>query len=96
MQLNSNAFDGEGTICTFFKWYEELVAPLLLQDSVFSVIDGDLDSAPVVEPSNGFHYPRDSRITPLSNYMAFDHILRNCTPSLAQTIESQTNNAAAA
>ena len=96
MQHNSNKFDGKGTISTFFIWYGDLVAPLLFQGSVFSVIDGDLDSAPVDEPANGYHYPRDSRITPVSNYLAMDHILRNCTPSLARIIESQTNNAAAA
>eukprot|EP00798_Chlamydomonas_sp_ICE-L_P031993 gene31993-biopygen13805 len=57
-------YDGKGGYDIFVTWYADLVAPLLEKCSVFSVVDGDLDYEPIDEPSNGYHYPRDSRITP--------------------------------
>eukprot|EP00798_Chlamydomonas_sp_ICE-L_P030485 gene30485-biopygen16341 len=87
-------YDGKGGYNIFATWYAELVAPLLEQSSVFLVVDGDLDYDPIDEPSNGYHYPRDSRITPVSNYLAMDHILRNCTSTLAAKLDAYTNNAA--
>eukprot|EP00798_Chlamydomonas_sp_ICE-L_P007321 gene7321-biopygen17131 len=92
----STPYNGKGGYDIFATWYADLVAPLLEQDSLFSVVDGDLEHAPIDEPSNGYHYPRDSRKTPLSNYMAMDHILRNCTPPLAASLDAYTNNAAKA
>eukprot|EP00798_Chlamydomonas_sp_ICE-L_P023748 gene23748-biopygen18257 len=89
-------YDGKGGYDIFATWYAELVAPLLKQSSVFSVVDGDLDYDPIDEPSNGYHYPRDSRITPVSNYLAMDHILRNCTSTLAAKLDAHTSNAAKA
>eukprot|EP00798_Chlamydomonas_sp_ICE-L_P016457 gene16457-biopygen25403 len=89
-------YDGKGGYSVFAQWYAELVAPLLKEDSVFSVLDGDIENAPIDEPSNGYHYPRSSRITPLSNYMAMDHILRNCTLPFADSLDAYTNNAAKA
>eukprot|EP00798_Chlamydomonas_sp_ICE-L_P025167 gene25167-biopygen19634 len=89
-------YDGKGGYDIFTTWYAELVAPLLEKSSVFSVVDVDLDYDPIDEPSNGYHYPRDSRITPVSNYLAMDHILRNCTSTLAAKRDAYTNNAAKA
>ena len=88
--------DGKGGTDIFVDWYTNLVAPLLVRSSVFSVLDADLDYQPIDEPSDGYNYPRNSRITPVSNYMAMNHILDNCPPALSALIDARTNNAARA
>jgi len=85
--------DGKGGTDIFVDWYTNLVAPLLVRSSVFSVLDADLDYQPIDEPSDGSNYPRNSRITPVSNYMAMNHILDNCPPAISALIDARTNNA---
>ena len=85
--------DGKGGTDIFVDWYTNLVVPLLVRSSVFSVLDADLDYQPIDEPSDGSNYPKNSRITPVSNYMAMNHILDNCPPAISALIDARTNNA---